>query len=227
MGAIAFIPVRGGSKSIPKKNVKLLNNKPLLYWTAKAAHDCELIDTIVVATDDKEIENVAISFGFNKLKIYRRSSQNATDSASTESVMLEYLEQANHDSAQPFILIQATNPFIKSIYLTEAIELYHRNMLSSIISCSRFKRFLWNPLGSPINYDFNQRPRRQEFDGCFLENGAFYINSIKRIITHKNRLSEPIQIYEMPEYTSYEIDEPEDWIIVEELHKRTMLKSNS
>ena len=72
----------------------------------------------------------------------------------------------------------------------------------------------------PINYDYKNRPRRQDFDGLIAENGACYINSIKNIKKDKCRLSGKIGAYVLPSYTSYEIDESADFIIVEELMKK-------
>jgi N-acylneuraminate cytidylyltransferase len=74
-----------------------------------------------------------------------------------------------------------------------------------------------------MNYDFMNRPRRQDFDGEMLENGAFYINSVGNILQTKNRLTPPISIVEMPEYSAVEIDEPEDWMIAEKIHNKYIL----
>ena len=103
---IAFIPVRGGSKSIPLKNIKLLNGKPLVWWTAHAAEGAKCVDKLVIATDSQEIKNTVLSFGFSKLEVYDRSPENAQDTSSTESVILEYLENVNTNGN--LILIQAT-----------------------------------------------------------------------------------------------------------------------
>ena len=92
---IAFIPVRGGSKSIPLKNIKHFCGKPLVYWTVKALENCCNVDKVVVATDSLEIKNTVKQFGFQKVEIYDRDQQNAQDSSSTESVMLEYISKAN------------------------------------------------------------------------------------------------------------------------------------
>jgi N-acylneuraminate cytidylyltransferase len=88
----------------------------------------------------------------------------------------------------------------------------------------RTKRFFWNENGTPINYDYKNRPRRQDFDGMLMENGAFYISSIGNIKKYKNRLSGKIAIYEMPEYTAIEIDEEDDWIIAEKLMQKYILQ---
>ncbi|GDX50921.1 hypothetical protein LBMAG26_17800 [Bacteroidota bacterium] len=223
MKTVAFIPVRGGSKSIPGKNILPFNGKPLLYWTAKAAQDCPEIAEIIIATDSQDIANTAKSLGLSKIRIYHRSAENAHDKASTESVMLEYLQIANLQLKDRFILIQATNPFLLSDHLNDGINLLNQQAQGSIISCAIFKRFLWNRDGSPMNYDFMNRPRRQDFDGAMLENGAFYINSVGNILQTKNRLTHPISIVEMPEYSAVEIDEPEDWMIAEKIHRKQIL----
>ena len=223
MKTVAFIPVRGGSKSIPGKNILPFNGKSLLYWTAKAAQDCQEIAEIIIATDSQEIAEIAIHLGLSKIVIYNRSAENANDKASTESVMLEYLETSNLQAEDRFILIQATNPFLLSDHLNDGINLLNQQSQGSIISCATFKRFLWNRDGTPMNYDFMNRPRRQDFDGAMLENGAFYINSVGNIRETQNRLTHPIAIVEMPEYSAVEIDEPEDWIIAEKIHRKHIL----
>ena len=111
---IAFIPVRGGSKSIPLKNIKSLNGRPLVYWTVYAAQESKNIDKIIVATDSEEIKKVVLDFGFDKLEVYDRSAENAQDTSSTESVMLEYIENSGLKENDTFILIQATSPLLKS-----------------------------------------------------------------------------------------------------------------
>ena len=223
MKTVAFIPVRGGSKSIPGKNILPFNGKSLLYWTAKAAQDCQEIAEIIIATDSQEIAEIAIHLGLSKIVIYNRSAENANDKASTESVMLEYLETSNLQAEDRFILIQATNPFLLSDHLNDGINLLNQQSQGSIISCATFKRFLWNRDGTPMNYDFMNRPRRQDFDGAMLENGAFYINSVGNIRETQNRLTHPIAIVEMPEYSVVEIDEPEDWMIAEKIHRKHIL----
>ena len=151
MKTVAFIPVRGGSKSIPGKNILPFNGKPLLYWTAKAAQDCPEISEIVVATDSEEIAHIAQGLGLTKVVVFWRSAENANDKASTESVMLEYLEKSSLQSSDRFILIQATNPFLQTKHLQDGIEKLNAQPKGSIISCATFKRFLWNRNGTAMN----------------------------------------------------------------------------
>lgn len=211
MKTIAFIPVRGGSKSIPLKNIKNFSGKPLVYWTIKAAVETPIIDEVIVATDHEQIENVVKSFDFNKVYVYQRTSKNAQDNSSTESVVLEYLETREFSINDTFILIQATSPLLTSKDLIQGIELYKQPEYDSVLSCVISKRFFWNDDGAPVNYDPYNRPRRQDFDGIYMENGAFYINSVQQIKKNQNRLSGNIGISVMPEYTDVELDEEDDW----------------
>lgn len=219
---IAFIPVRGGSKSIPLKNIKLINGKPLVYWTALAAYNASCVDKIVIATDSKEIKDTVLAFNFNKLEVYNRDPQNAQDTSSTESVMLEYIKKAELNPKDNFILIQATSPLLKSEYIDKMFETLKNSDADSIFSAVREKQFHWIETQEgvkPINYDYKNRPRRQDFQGILAENGACYINSVENILKDNCRLSGKIIAFEMPAGTAYEIDEESDWIIVEELMK--------
>ena len=213
----AFIPVRGGSKSIPLKNIKPLCGKPLVCWNIEALEACNEVDNIVVATDSPEIEAVVLGRNYHKTTIFHRCAENATDTSSTESVMLEYLHKANIPSDTTFILVQATSPFTQTIHFKQALEMFSSREYDSLLTCVRNKRFFWSNDGKSLNYDYKKRPRRQDFDGIMMENGAFYINTIKNILESGNRLSGKIGIYEMPEYTAAEIDEPDDWEYIEHL----------
>ena len=224
---IAFIPVRGGSKSIPLKNIKLFCGKPLVCWNIEALEACPLVDKIVVATDSDKIEEVVNSMHNLKTSVYRRSSENASDTASTESVMLEYIQNAHLSDDTIFMLVQATSPLTQTIHFTEALEKYAKGDFDSMLTCVRNKRFFWTEQGESVNYDYRNRPRRQDFAGMMMENGAFYINTVKNIVESGNRLSGRIGIYEMPEYTATEIDEPDDWYYLEDLMRRHVLKNPS
>ena len=217
---IAFIPVRGGSKSIPLKNIKPLCGKPLVSWNIEALEACPEVDEVIVATDSDDIWNTVESRNYKKTKLYRRSAQNASDTASTESVMLEYIEYAKLAKDEVFMLVQATSPLTESVHFSEALQTYGEGKYDSMLTCVRNYRFFWNEDGSSMNYDYMKRPRRQNFSGMLMENGAFYINTVGSILSNGNRLGGKIGIYEMPEYTATEIDEPDDWMILEKLMRK-------
>lgn len=220
---LAFIPVRGGSKSIPLKNIKDFCRRPLVYWTVRALQDCPAVDKVVVATDSPRIRETVSGFSFPKVGLYDRRPENACDTASTESVMLEYIEAAGLSDGDIFLLVQATSPLTRAEDIAGGLALYATGEHDSVLSCVRNKRFFWNGDGTSQNYDYMHRPRRQDFDGMLMENGAFYINSVGNIKKFRNRLSGRIGIYEMPEYTANEIDESDDWTILESLMRRHVL----
>lgn len=223
MRRIAFIPVRGGSKSIPLKNIKSFCGKPLVCWNIEALEQCPEVDEIIVATDSGKIEETITSQPYKKTKIFHRSAENACDTASTESVMLEYIHYAQLPGDDIFMLVQATSPLTETVHFTEALTMYGKGEYDSILTCVRNYRFFWNEDGTSMNYDYKNRPRRQNFSGMLMENGAFYINKVKNILESGNRLSGHIGIYEMPEYTATEIDEPDDWIVLENLMRKHVL----
>lgn len=223
MKTIAFIPVRGGSKSIPLKNIKLFCGKPLVCWNIEALENCPMVDEVIVATDSDEIWNTVEKQNYKKTILYRRSAENACDTASTESVMLEYINYAQMPDDDIFMLVQATSPLTETKHFTEALQMYNKAQYDSIITCVRNYRFFWNEDGTSMNYDYMNRPRRQNFNGMLMENGAFYINTVGNVKESGNRLSGKIGIYEMPEYTATEIDEPDEWIVLENLMRKHVL----
>lgn len=230
---VAFIPVRGGSKSIPLKNIKLIGGQPLVYWTVKAACGCKYIDKVYVATDSEKIKETVENFKFGleeemfrKAEVIGRSAESATDTASTESAMLEFASNYEFDS---IVLVQATSPLLQASDLNRGFEAYNEEGVDSVLSVVHQKRFHWDTddhgYAHPTNYDVFHRPRRQEFDGYLVENGAFYITSKANLIKSQNRVSGNIKTVEMNEDTFFEIDESSDWVIIEALMKKNGIRA--
>jgi len=221
---VAFIPVRGGSKSIPLKNIRPICGKPLVYWTVKAACGCRAIDRVYIATDSDAIRKTVEGFGFEKAEVIGRSAESASDTASTESAMLEFAGNYDFDT---ITLIQATSPLLTSEDLDRGFETFFTEGTDSVLSVVRQKRFNWaadeNGFASPTNYDVARRPRRQEFEGYLVENGAFYITSKAALMQSGIRISGNIRAVEMGEDAYFEIDEKSDWIIIEGLMKKAGL----
>ena len=217
---IAFIPARGGSKGIPGKNIKEINGKPLLYWCAKAASDCLYIKDIYISTDDERIACVANNIGLSKIRIFNRDPLTATDTATTESAMLDFAEQVDFDY---IVLLQATSPLTASSDLTQSIEKYFSSGADSLMSAVLQTSFLWtNTEGyiQPINYDPVYRPRRQDHRGCLVENGAFYITRKDFLLKTKCRISGNVIAHVMDNDSYFEIDDVADFAFVEQLLKR-------
>ncbi|MBM3261441.1 acylneuraminate cytidylyltransferase family protein [Candidatus Kaiserbacteria bacterium] len=209
---VALIPLRGGSKSIPYKNIKEIAGHPLAYWTCKAAKDSPRISEVYVSTEDSKIKEAVESLGLG-IKVIDRPAEFAQDTSSTESVMLHFMESVPFDI---LVTLQATSPMTTGADIDKAFEQFERDNLDSMLTGVLSKRFYWTREGKPLNYDPMARPRRQDFAGTIVENGAFYITKRAILEQYKNRLGGKIGVYEMSEDTFVEIDEPADWEIVSE-----------
>ena len=224
---VAFIPVRGGSKSIPLKNIKEIHGRPLVYWTVAAACDCRSIDKVYVATDSKEIRLCVEKFcsedykRFGKVNVVDRSAESASDTASTELAMIEFAKAHRFDN---IVLIQATSPMLTGADLDNGFNAFSVKDTDSVLSVVPQKRFIWTldneGNATAQNYDVNNRPRRQDFEEYYVENGAFYITSRKDLLATGCRLSGNIRISLMSEDTYYEIDEPSDWTVTQALMEK-------
>jgi CMP-N-acetylneuraminic acid synthetase len=208
-----LLPLRGGSKSIPKKNIRSIAGKPLAAWTLSAAMSAKLIHEVHISTEAKEIAAVARKLE-PSVNIRPRPAELATDEASTESVMLHFMSEVEFDV---LVTVQATSPLLTSQDLDRAITQFHAQGSDSMLSATRTKRFFWNDDGTPINYDPLSRQRRQDFRGTLMENGAFYITKREILQRYRCRLGGKIGIYEMDESSAVELDEPADWERVERL----------
>jgi len=217
MKKVAIIPLRKGSKGIPGKNKKKMLGRPLFSWVLSAAIFSDL-DEVYVFTDDEEILSF-ISKEYHwtsKVKGLLRNDENANDTASTESAMLEFAEKIHRDF-DVLCLLQATSPLTTSQDINNALSQISVEGKASALSVVKTHRFTWNADGIPQNYDVFNRPRRQDFAGLLMENGAVYATTKDAFIKSKNRVSETIGLVEMPEETLMEIDSLSDWTIIESL----------
>jgi len=180
---------------------------------------------VYVSTDSDEIEKYVCRFGFNKLRVIRRSDESSTDTASTELCMIEFAQKYSFTN---IALVQATSPLVTPLDLKKGFNTAEQDGVDSALSVVRQKRFLWNEndngMSMPVNYDYTARPRRQDFDGFLVENGAFYITSRESLLKTGCRLSGNIKAVEMPEYTYIELDEQHDWHAVEAILSAKLLR---
>lgn len=213
MKIVSLVPLRGGSKGIPQKNIKSIAGRPLSGWVLEAASKSKLNHAVYVSTDSEKIVKVVRNMGHGT-HIIERPPEFATDSASTESVMMHFMTQVDFDI---LLTIQATSPLLNAFDIDKAISQFQMQKLDSMLSAVRTKRFFWNDDATPINYDPAHRPRRQDFNGTLMENGAFYITKRSILEKYQCRLGGKIGVFEMDESTACEIDEPDDWTRVENL----------
>ena len=210
---IALLPLRAGSKGIPKKNIREIAGVPLFVWAASAALNAGI--RLVVSTESEEIESM-VSRWIPNAEILKRPAELATDEASTESVIHHFLE---HYDGENVILLQATSPLTTKRHVKEAIAKYRDGSCKPLVSGTLQHKFIWDRNGWPINYNAHKRPRRQEWEGCFVENGAVYIFSRKDFMRSNSRCSPPCTLYEMYGETSIEIDTLDEWRVIEGILK--------
>jgi len=211
---VAYMPLRGGSKSIPGKNIRPLAGAPLFAWSLQAALDSGCFDETWVGTDDEAIRAAVGQHFAGRVRLFERSPATCTDEASTESAMLEFARDVPFDV---ICLVQATSPMTRALDFAAAREQFLAVDADSLVTGTMTKRFFWSPAGEPLNYDPATRPRRQDFAGSFLENGAFYFTRREVLEVQHCRLGGSVSVFEMPAESALEIDEPDDWAAAEAL----------
>jgi len=211
MKIVSVIPARGGSKAVPRKNIKLLDGKPLISYIINSSLASNYVSETYVSTEDEEIARVSQEYGATVIK---RPIKLSKDNTSSEDVLLHF---ANNVDFDVLVFLQCTSPLTKKEDIDGAIELYNSKKFNSVLSvCDNTGGFfcggfLWDENGTSNNYDYKKRPRRQDMKKLYRENGAIYIISKKDLIKNKNRLCGKIGLYVMPQKRSFEIDEPEDF----------------
>lgn len=213
MNAAALVPLRGGSKSIPDKNIRPIAGKPLCAWCLQAAAQAASLGAVYVSTDSPRIRAVVEGLRLG-VRVLDRPAELATDEASTEAVMLHVAEQVDFDY---LVLLQATSPLTTAQDIDNALAMVRRDGLDSLVSGVRWKRFFWSDDGAPVNYDPARRPRRQEFPGWIMENGAIYVTRRETLLAARCRLGGKIGVMTMAPETALELDDPADWPLIEQL----------
>lgn len=224
---VAIIPLRKRSKGIPGKNKKKLLGRPLFSWVLYEAALSNL-DFVYIYTDDKDIITyVEQEYAFlNKVKVLNRSEESASDTASTESAMKEFINKVNEDFTT-LTLIQATSPLLTANVINNSLVAVLRDGYDSALTVSPMKRFFWSKEGKPLNYDYKNRPRRQELTDDYVENGACYTVSKEQWEKDNVRIGGTIKSIIMPSDTLVEIDEPEDFLVIEQLIKKRLQEHKS
>jgi N-acylneuraminate cytidylyltransferase len=212
-----IIPARTGSKRIKNKNIVKIKGKELILYSLESAIKCKKIEKIFVSTNSKIITNICSKYKDSRLKIISRSKKSETDTASTEILLNEFLKKHHCDI---LILLQATNIFIKQKDLSDAIDKFIKDKYDSMLSVVKSDRFFWEDKKKnfyPINYNPKKRPRSQNINNFYVENGSFYIFFTNKFKKEKSRLFKKIGFYEMEKKAYFEIDNKEDLNIVKKI----------
>lgn len=217
---LAVIPARGGSKGLPRKNIRLLAGTPLIGWTIQAARQASQVTRVVVSTDDVDIARVARQFG---AEVVQRPAEISGDTASSEAALLHALHHLREtEGYQPELLafLQCTSPFTSADDIDATISALLEQQADSAFSASRFFHFIWrhSEQGAVgVNHDPRFRQRRQERTPEYLENGAIYVMRTQGFLSAKHRFFGKTVIHEMEARKSLEIDELDDFAMAEAL----------
>ncbi|MFI4912721.1 MAG: cytidylyltransferase domain-containing protein [Sedimentisphaeraceae bacterium JB056] len=218
MNILAIIPARGGSKGIPRKNIKLLCGMPLIGYTIEAAINSEYVTRVVVSTDDAEIKACSIDMG---AEVIDRPSDISGDKASSEQALLhviDVLEKGEGYKPDIIVFLQCTSPFTRACDIDGAVRTYIYKNADSLFTAFEFHGMLWHDIKGNmdgINHDKSKRLMRQDMDTQYLENGAIYVMNATGFRVAKHRFFGKTSAYLMDASRSVEIDDPSDWVKVE------------
>lgn len=213
MKTLGIIPARGGSKGIPKKNIKILNGKPLIAYTLEAALS-STIDRVVVSTDCQEIAQVAKQFG---VEVIIRPSELAKDSTPTLPVLQHIVNNIN-ETFDAVVTLQPTSPLRVAKHINEAIELFKNDdRADSLVSVIEVPHNYMPEKIMDIKGKYlvgnSEAKRRQEINRAYARNGAaIYITKVSRLDNYI--FGGNILPYFMSKINSIDVDDLEDWEIV-------------
>ncbi|MFJ3031504.1 cytidylyltransferase domain-containing protein [Rothia terrae] len=225
MRVLCVIPVRGGSRGIPRKNLKPIAGKPLVAWTIEQAlaaknalagqHEVD----VVVSTDDAELADIAREYGAEVP--FMRPAELAEDTTATEPVIEHAIEFFTQAGRRPdaVMLLQATSPVRLPGTLDRAIKQFAESDSDSMVGVIPIGPFIWAATNPPTaQYEVMARPRRQELTRetfRYRENGSMYITKTEIYEQYHNRLAGDIELFMLDEIEGVDIDAPIDFSVAE------------
>ena len=201
---IAIIPARGGSKGIPRKNIKLLSGKPLIAYAIETAMNSRYIDNVVVSTDDEEIAEIAKAYG---AKIIMRPQALAEDHVPLDPVIYHAVTAVERDEDLQydyFLTIQPTSPLLQTTTLDTMIEKMVEGDYDTIMSVKAENDLFWIKKDARFSPLYKERKNRQYLDPIYRETGAVVI-SRRAVLSENNRIGENISLFELPDEETVDI----------------------
>jgi CMP-N,N'-diacetyllegionaminic acid synthase len=233
---LAIIPARGGSKGIPRKNIKDMAGKPLIAWSIEAGRRSKYIDRIIVSTEDKEIRDIALKYGADVP--FLRPYELAQDDTPGVAPILYTVKKLMTDEKNKYeyiILLQPTSPLRNEKHIDEAIETFlhnnNQNKFNSLISVTELEHpIYWNRLVEDDNklrdylkYDKSKKFRRQDFDKVYRLNGAIYLIERDALLKHMSFETDNTMAYIMDKKSAIDIDCLDDFEYAEYYIKKNQL----
>ena len=221
MKKLAIITARGGSKRIPRKNIKEFLGKPIIAYSIQAAIESGVFDEVMVSTDDKEIANVALELGAS-VPFYRTPGT-ADDFSTTADVLVEVLQEYKKQKMEfdYTCCIYPTAPFVTAEKLRNAFEVLIQSKADTVIPITKFSFPIWRSFNKSengklsFNWPENAVKRSQDLEPAFHDCGQFYFFNTDKFLQTKKLLTNNTIGIEMPESQVQDIDNEEDWKIAE------------
>lgn len=220
MKSLAIITARGGSKRIPRKNIKLFVGFPIIKYSIDAALQARCFDEVMVSTDDRKIAQISEKCGAKVPFIRSETTSNdfATTADVIEEVLLEYQKRGTY--FDDFCCVYPTAPFITGNRLAEAMKILHETGVDAVLPVTRFsypiQRALKIENGSvSMIWPENYRARSQDLMPAFHDCGQFYCLKSSYLLEKKNMFAENSRAIEIPESEVQDIDTEEDWKLAE------------
>ena len=214
---LAVIPARGGSKGIPRKNIKMFAGKPLMAWTIEAAHTSAFIDRTVVSTEDAEIADIARQWGAEVIDRPIELAQDETLITPVLEHVINTLQDKEGYRPDFVVLLNPTSPLRGKDHLDVGIRPFIWSGNDSSVSVTAGVVCLWEVRDGKAwaNYDYGNKPRRQDAPISYKENGAVYIVRTDFLMREHRFIGGKISLFGMPPYNSLDIDTPLDFKIAE------------
>lgn len=208
---VCIIPARSGSKRLKNKNIKLLNNKPLIYWTIKMAKREKKIEKIIFSSDSEKYLKIAEGLGIDKANLHLRPKKFATSRSSSEETLLDVIKSKSlYKRYKNIILLQATSPLRTFLDITKAIQKFEKSKKSSLVSTLLINNNL-------VLTNKNKKIffLKKSFRSLEVTNGAIYIINLKKFIETKSFYHKDTQTYIMDKRSSIDIDDYYDFMMAD------------
>lgn len=225
---VAIIPARGGSKRIPKKNIRPFCGKPMIAYSIEAARESGLFERIIVSTDSQGISEVALQFGAEVP--YVRPDEISGDRASTDEVVLHALQwfSAQGTDVEYACCLYATAPFVQPCYLQDGLKKLMQSGGTSAISVTTFPFPIFRGLRISdagklqMFWPEHKMTRSQDLPEAYHDAGQFYWVNVERYLKTPHLYAEDAVPVVLPRHLVQDIDDYEDWARAENMFKAAL-----
>lgn len=224
---ICVITARGGSRGIPKKNILKICGKPLLHYSLETSFKAGIYEDIIVSSDDNEILDCARLFSKDIICVKRPENLSGDIIMPDHAVVhaIEYYKERKGYEPENTTFLHPTSPLRRVQDLIGCVKTLDDPYFNSCVSVHKTHYFDWRLAADKKSYlpcYGENRPRRQEYTQ-YVENGSIFVTRTKHFLANKNRLAEPINIFEIPYICSFQLDDEQDLIILESLISKNLV----